>query len=979
MAKIRTRQVSLLQRREVEVQIATLLLRQLPFWINMMMKLRSVLLFLVLLILGNAVGTARPEARAAVATVGSSPYEVVWDSPSEDCTGTMPLGNGEVALNAWIEPSGDLRFYLARTDSWDDNGRLLKIGAVRVRVGDGSVGRTKTFRQTLTVKNGTLTARYGQGGEQVEMRLWVDANRPVVCAEIETIRPGEATASIEIWRTNRFTLPDVEVSDVMRGSTNQTVVEPDAVLSGLKDRIGWYHRNIKSVGPELCAKIQGVADFRRPDPLLHRTFGALITTDRPERIDDRALHSRAGTRHVFEIFVHTKHPATEAQWLAEAKHGLDQARAVPLDQRRAAHDKWWADFWDRSWIHITANGPSVKSVEDAGFPPVNRYPVRIGMDQKGGSRFKGSFGRVGIYEAALPDKEVQQLASQGPEVKAASHPTRLYSAVPEGPKALPELAGRTFAGGLTVEAWIKFDAQQARSGMRIADKLTPGKGDGFLFDTHPGSSLRLIVGRSSIAKSDVLSAGAWHHVAATVSPTGRLKLFLDGRGIAATGVTATSVITEGDDAFVVSRAYALQRYISACAGRGRYPVKFNGSLFTVPAEGAPGDADYRRWGPGYWWQNTRLPYYSMCAAGDFEMMKPLFRMYGEDLMPFFKFRTRRYLNHDGAYIPECIYFWGDMFSETYGWQPFEERTDKLQASGWHKWEWVSGLELAGLMLDYCDHAGDTKYLKQTVLPVAHEILTFFNQQYSPGPDGKLYMHPAQSLETWWYAVNPMPEVAGLHALAARLLALPEKVTTAKQRAFWRAVQARLPDLPTSRTDDGKVMLAAAKEFKDKHNIENPELYAVFPFRQVGLGRPHLDWGVEALQHRLTKGAQGWRQDDVFMAWLGLTNEARDYVVQRARSKHAASRFPVFWGPNYDWVPDQDHGSILLVAVQSLLLQSDGQQIHLLPAWPADWNADFKLHAPRNTTVSGRVEHGKLVELDVQPASRRADVKVWGGQ
>ena len=37
-----------------------------------------------------------------------------------------------------------------------------------------------------------------------------------------------------------------------------------------------------------------------------------------------------------------------------------------------------------------------------------------------------------------------------------------------------------------------------------------------------------------------------------------------------------------DDAFVVSRAYALQRFITACAGRGAYPIKFNGSLFTVP-------------------------------------------------------------------------------------------------------------------------------------------------------------------------------------------------------------------------------------------------------------------------------------------------------------------------------------------------------------------------------------------------------------
>ena len=56
----------------------------------------------------------------------------------------------------------------------------------------------------------------------------------------------------------------------------------------------------------------------------------------------------------------------------------------------------------------------------------------------------------------------------------------------------------------------------------------------------------------------------------------------------------------------MGKRLAPQRFIDACAGRGRYPIKFNGSIFTVPYPGEPGDADYPRWGPGYWWQNTRL-------------------------------------------------------------------------------------------------------------------------------------------------------------------------------------------------------------------------------------------------------------------------------------------------------------------------------------------------------------------------------------
>ena len=70
---------------------------------------------------------------------------------------------------------------------------------------------------------------------------------------------------------------------------------------------------------------------------------------------------------------------------------------------------------------------------------------------------------------------------------------------------------------------------------------------------------------------------------------------------------------------------------------GAYPIKFNGSIFTV--DSPPLDPDYRRWGGPYWWQNTRLPYWPMLASGDFDLMQPMFRMYRESL-PLAAERTR---------------------------------------------------------------------------------------------------------------------------------------------------------------------------------------------------------------------------------------------------------------------------------------------------------------------------------------------------
>jgi hypothetical protein len=79
------------------------------------------------------------------------------------------------------------------------------------------------------------------------------------------------------------------------------------------------------------------------------------------------------------------------------------------------------------------------------------------------------------------------------------------------------------------------------------------------------------------------------------------------------------------------------------------------------------------------------------------------------------------------------------------------------------------------------------------------------------------------------------------------------------------------------------------------------------------------------------------------------------------------------GPNFDGTPDQCQGSVTLIALQRMLMQCDGDTIRLVPAWPKDWNASFKLHAPKNTTLEGRVENGKVTDLKVTPESRRKDV------
>ncbi|MEI6673829.1 MAG: DUF5703 domain-containing protein [Verrucomicrobiota bacterium] len=431
----------------------------------------------------------------------------------------------------------------------------------------------------------------------------------------------------------------------------------------------------------------------------------------------------------------------------------------------------------------------------------------------------------------------------------------------------------------------------------------------------------------------------------------------------------------GAETDTLTRDYVLQRYMNACSGRGGAPIKFNGSIFTVEKtpgaspETPDGNPDWRLWGGNYWFQNTRLAYWPMLATGDFEMMEPWFRMY-RDALPLGKARVESYYKFTNAAVfPETVYFWGLPNNGDYGWR----NAAPEPANTYIRRHWSGGLELTAVMLDRYDFTQDRQFVKDTLVPLADPLIAFLDQ-YWPKRDanGKIIMDPAQALETFQTAVNPLPEVAGLHHVLPRLLALSNDLTTEAQRARWTRLLKELPPVPVAEVAGVKLLRPAAT-FAASANSENPELYAVFPFPLYGVGRPDLAMARASYDKRTNHHNRGWCQDSIQAACLGLGEEAGRLVTARATIINTGHRFPVMWGPNFDWIPDQDHGNNILTTLQRMVLQTDGNKIYVMPAWPKKWNVTFKLHAPGNTTVAGTVRDGKLVALEVTPQSRAADV------
>ncbi|MEI6514479.1 MAG: DUF5703 domain-containing protein [bacterium] len=726
--------------------------------------------------------------------VSSDP--LVWTTPGENAQGSMPLGNGDISLNTWVEPSGDLVLLIGKTDSFNEIGKLLKIGRVRVKFSPAL--SEDSYVQKLDIRKGEMTIASGDGKEAIILRVWVDANQPVIRVEADAELARDCTAQVELWRTQDK--PHQEEKNAVgatswHGEWSEKGLEgcglklldlADTVVPANKgNELIWYHRNSQSIyASYMVAEHLGKAIATCPDPLTNRTFGAVMSGTGMVAEDDKTLKSTArATRRVISIAVLTEQVPEADAWVKDARALSLQARNSNVNSARKAHVAWWKAFWDRSYITITG------------------------------------------------DKQAE----------------------------------------------------------------------------------------------------------------------------------------------IVTRGYELQRYLLACCSRGPLPPKFNGATFTI---GRPDTTpDYRKWGGCYWFQNNRWLNWPLLATGDTDLMESFFQMYVR-MLPLLKDRTRTYFKHEGAYCAETFHFWGTYnMMDWGGWNRAE--TDVIASNPWVKYHWCSGIELVAMMLDRYAYTGDQVFAQKTLLPFAEAITTFYDQHYPREGSGKIRFEPATSLETWHKAVNPMPEVAGLRYVLPRLLALPKNLATEALRAMWRKTLADLPPIPTGERD-GKKVLRPADTFSDCKNCENPELYAIFPFRLYGVGKPDLAVGKTSFDVRVNKQALCWSHDGLQAALLGDAETAKGIVLQKFSQPSTPQRFVAFYPPNNDESPDMDNGGTAMIGLQYMLMQCDGRKIVILPAWPKEWNAEFKLHAPLQTVVEGVVRGGTLVKLKVTPSSRRRDVVIADG-
>jgi len=268
-------------------------------------------------------------------------YNVVWESPSLDASGQMPLGNGDIAAGVYAIEDGNLYLLLAKNDAFTYNGDIFKTGRVRVSLSPNPFAKGKPFKQTLDLATGSILIE----ADGTTIRVWADANKPVYHVQIDSPRDISVSAASDLWKR----------IDGCQWNTTKAPVDPPTqdVRLERNDRILWYFavgdRSVYPADLEYYEVKHMAGEY--PDPYRFNTFGNLL--DSPDlNLKDGVLR---GSGKKFDLRIHAlcaQGPDVD-KWIEQLEAQADRPMNVATDW--AAHCGWWSDFWNRSWITVTDN------------------------------------------------------------------------------------------------------------------------------------------------------------------------------------------------------------------------------------------------------------------------------------------------------------------------------------------------------------------------------------------------------------------------------------------------------------------------------------------------------------------------------------------------------------------------------------------------------------------------------------------------
>lgn len=277
-------------------------------------------------------------------------------------------------------------------------------------------------------------------------------------------------------------------------------------------------------------------------------------------------------------------------------------------------------------------------------------------------------------------------------------------------------------------------------------------------------------------------------------------------------------------------------YLMNSSSRGKYPPNFGGMIFSPCG-------DYRHWGTMQWWNNLSLYYNAVCASGHYELLEPVFSMYG-GMSEACITAAEQQFGTDGMYIPEVTWFNGpqvlpedvaEEMKELYLFQkPWEEKSDrfvdfvdrKAPHESRYNYKFYEHYEDGRVVYSErgCGPYGATTYmfgsqaaiawsfwrrylytkdenfLRERAYPIIKGVAEFFMNfpLTKKAEDGKYHIYQTCTGEAYFGCTDGMENVAGMRATVTILIKAAKLLDTDRELwEKWERFAADMAPLPTT--------------------------------------------------------------------------------------------------------------------------------------------------------------------------------------
>ena len=291
---------------------------------------------------------------------------------------SIPLGNGEVCANVWVEEDG-VHIYLARSDALTELDRTVKLGEFVVSLDPNPFLRPEVVTQRLRLRKGTLEITAMLDDAPLRISVFIDVKSDAAFVRLHSPKQIDLSVDVHSWRT----APNhaVESAGMFWGDEDRSrepqlaaIAESADIVESISGGIAMHHTNLESIVPGL-AKLHGLSEVLHviPDLILNRTFGSFLSSNRPSEVIGTRMTVRMANDVDVRIATFSSQTISIDQLLEEAQMSWDGGDS------EAATTAFWESYWRRSWVFFTGDeGRSAETTAQvAKAASQNRLPTPV--------------------------------------------------------------------------------------------------------------------------------------------------------------------------------------------------------------------------------------------------------------------------------------------------------------------------------------------------------------------------------------------------------------------------------------------------------------------------------------------------------------------------------------------------------------------------------------------------------------------------